>query len=494
MITRLKIDGFKNLVNVDVHLDSFVCIAGANAVGKSNLFDAIRFLGELAEQRIMDAARSVRSEGQKASDIRDIFSKINNHYSDTICFEVEMIIPPFAYDESGQRADASITTVKYELKLRYLKDNDDERIIIEKEALTPINQSDARRNIYFANTGKWKRSVIKGRRTSEFISTLEDKDDKQTIRLHQDQTKGSPIHRVAAQLPRTILSTATAEHPTVCVVRQEMKSWMLLQLEPSAMRKSDDFDKRKTATLGADGANLPATIYRLHAENPSQDIYQRLSNRLSELIDNVETINIDKDDKRALLTLLLKFKGSTELPARSLSDGTLRFLALAILELDYQSGGIICLEEPENGIHPKKIKAMLQLLQDIACDTSSEINMDNPFRQVIINTHSPLVVRQVPEGSLLVAKTEERYDQRAGVKHKVIAFAHLSGTWRNKIPEMPNKIIAMGDLLAYLGDTSEPYAENGSVQPSMAQKIENRKMVAEREDVRQIASQLSLFS
>lgn len=78
MITRLKIDGFKNLVNVDVHLDSFVCIAGANAVGKSNLFDAIRFLSELAEHRIMDAARSVRSESQKASDIRDIFSKINN--------------------------------------------------------------------------------------------------------------------------------------------------------------------------------------------------------------------------------------------------------------------------------------------------------------------------------------------------------------------------------------------------------------------------------
>lgn len=491
MITRLKIDGFKNLVNVDVHLDSFVCIAGANAVGKSNLFDAIRFLSALAEHRIMDAAKSVRSETQKASDIRDIFSKINDHYSETISFEIEMIIPAFADDESGELAESSITTVKYELKLRYLKDDDDERIIIEKEVLKPISLRDARRNIYFSDKEKWKKSVIRGRRTSEFISTSDSEGGKHTIRLHQDQTKGNPIHRVASQLPRTVLSTATAEHPTACVVKQEMKSWMLLQLEPSAMRKSDDFDKRKTARLGADGANLPATIYRLHVENPNLDIYQKLSNRLSELIDNVETVNIDKDDKRALLTLFLKFKGSTELPARSLSDGTLRFLALAILELDYQSGGIICLEEPENGIHPKKIKAMIQLLQDIACDTHLEINTDNPFRQVIINTHSPLVVQQVPEESLLVAGTEEQYDKKLKMKHEVVVFDHLSNTWRDKIPGTP-KMIAMGDLLAYLGGVTENSTDNAAKHSILSPKTE-KKTVAERDDIKNLASQLSLF-
>ncbi len=41
MLTRLKVSGFKNLVDVDVHFGPFTCIAGANGVGKSNLFDAI---------------------------------------------------------------------------------------------------------------------------------------------------------------------------------------------------------------------------------------------------------------------------------------------------------------------------------------------------------------------------------------------------------------------------------------------------------------------
>ena len=43
MLTRLKVDGFKNLVGVDVRFGPFTCIAGANGIGKSNLFDAIHF-------------------------------------------------------------------------------------------------------------------------------------------------------------------------------------------------------------------------------------------------------------------------------------------------------------------------------------------------------------------------------------------------------------------------------------------------------------------
>jgi AAA15 family ATPase/GTPase len=54
MLTRLKIDGFKNLLGVDVRFGPFTCIAGPNGVGKSNLFDAIQFLAALADH----AARS----------------------------------------------------------------------------------------------------------------------------------------------------------------------------------------------------------------------------------------------------------------------------------------------------------------------------------------------------------------------------------------------------------------------------------------------------
>ena len=43
MLTRIEISGFKNLQNVDLMFGPFTCIAGGNAVGKSNLFDVIMF-------------------------------------------------------------------------------------------------------------------------------------------------------------------------------------------------------------------------------------------------------------------------------------------------------------------------------------------------------------------------------------------------------------------------------------------------------------------
>ena len=67
MLTRLAVSGFKNLVDVDVSFGPFTCIACANGVGKSNLFDAIGFLSGLADRPLLDAALSVRDEGRGAN-------------------------------------------------------------------------------------------------------------------------------------------------------------------------------------------------------------------------------------------------------------------------------------------------------------------------------------------------------------------------------------------------------------------------------------------
>ena len=367
---------------------------------------------------------------------------------------------------------------------------------IVKEELTPIAIQESRRTMRFTTPKSspaaqrevrqqeknWQDSVIIGRRTVPFISTDSTEDDSQIINFHQDGgSSGKPFRLKATQLQRTVLSTANAlEKPTALLVKNEMKSWQMLQLEPTAMRQSDEFNAVTNAHLGADGSHLPATLYRLKIENERDqqvpDVYQTLANKLSELVDNVSGVEIERDDRREMLTLLLRGSDGTILPARSLSDGTLRFLGLAVLELDQKSGGVICLEEPENGIHPEKINAILNLLQGICTDVSLPVGSDNPLRQVIINTHSPSVVQLVPEDSLLVAELKETRSDN-GVRYKRVVYNPLKGTWRTKIDKNQYYAVSLGQLLSYLLPASLP--DDGSPQPLT-------KRVKDRSDIRDI--------
>lgn len=81
-------------------------------------------------------------------------------------------------------------------------------------------------------------------------------------------------------------------------------------------------------------------------------------------------------------------------------------------------------------IHPQRIGAIVQLLLDTSVDATLPVDDSNPLRQVIINTHSPVVVQQVPEESLLVAELVPWRDS-SGVT-SMLALSGLDGIWRTK--------------------------------------------------------------
>ena len=107
MLTRLKVDGFKNLNRIDVRLGPFTCIAGPNGVGKSNLFDAIAFLAALADKPLVEAASTVRGGDSRRGDVQSIFSRTGDTVTDTMTFVVEFLIPDEGEDALGQAAKAS---------------------------------------------------------------------------------------------------------------------------------------------------------------------------------------------------------------------------------------------------------------------------------------------------------------------------------------------------------------------------------------------------
>jgi predicted ATPase len=495
MLTRLKVSGFKNLVDVDVRFGAFTCIAGVNGVGKSNLFDAIRFLSALAQYPLTEAALKIR-DGSGTADIRNLFHRVGDRYVDKMSFEAEMIIPQETINALGEKVKATSTLVRYSLELGYKKKENSrslETLEVLNEELKGINKDNFKQSSLFKY--QVQDSTELKFNDNEYVYLIYTPEKLPAILIKDvffDESGGQKFSTI--RIPLVLNSTSTAlcinsnpgtakneSVPTLNLARKEMISWQLLQLEPSALRRPDEFTAPKQ--LGINGANLAATLYYLVEkyiqDNPDEiseaeieaSVYAQVSNRLSELVDDIDSVWVDRDDARQLLTLMVKTRDGTVHSARSLSDGTLRFLALTILELDPDSLRLLCLEEPENGIHPERITSILELLQDIAVDFAEPIGFDNPLRQVIINTHSPVVVQQVPDDSLLVAELKETVD---GQRFKCACFSYLPDTWRDHENEedRASKIISKGELLGYLNPvSSNPKKERVVDRPDLQSLI-----------------------
>lgn len=460
MLTRLEVRGFKNLLNVNVEFGPFNCIAGANGIGKSNIFDAIEFLSYLATETLTEASQRVRgSTGIRGGDPRDLFWDGYHAHQRTIDLAAEMIVPAAVEDDLGASAEATTTFLRYELSLGYAIPKGEGsigRLTLLKEELRHITKGDAPKHLRFPHSAKSFRSaVLQGeRRGGPFLST-ETRENGIVVNVHGDGgSRGKPQPRAAARAGRTVLSTVTTnDYPTILAARREMQSWRRIALEPTALRAPNGFvDPR---SLDTDGRYLASTLYRIANENTSNlessepaAVYSRVAGRLSDLSGvGADGLTVEPDQVREVFTLFLREKNNLRLPARALSEGTLRFLALCVLLEDPTFQGLICMEEPENGIHPANLPAMLELVQDLAVDPYDAPGDSNIFRQVIVNTHAPGVVQLCDPQDLLLADVRP-YKTPEGKTARALTLLPYKDSWRTQ--GKTSQSFSEADVVSYL--------------------------------------------
>ncbi|MDA8117822.1 MAG: AAA family ATPase [Actinomycetota bacterium] len=443
MITRLQISGFKNLHDVELRLGPFTCIAGLNGVGKSNVFDAIRFLSLLAKHPITEAVQLLRETKGRTADPRSLFTAFGDYRAEEMRFSADLILRREVEDDFGVSSSAAISTVRYTVAFRVNQDEKPDRLELVEEKLLPIAQEQARRSLGFKASPAFKRSAVSGRRAVEFISTIQGAKGPQ-IKVRQEGHGGRLVP--APKSSRTVLGgLASSDFPTLLATHREMESWQTLLLEPTAMRAPADYHDARV--VNPRGGNLPAAIERLRRQEsrPGQ-VYAQIGNRLAELLDDVEDLRVVDDEKTETLTLEVQNRGGVFHAARSLSDGTLRFLVLATLAIDPEATGVICLEEAENGIHPQRVEAMVALLRDIAVDPDHAAGPDNPLRQVLVNTHSPLVVQHISADDIVYLETEKIVI--GGQSAEVATTRVPSHSWRAAVQKGAPPILP-GHLLPY---------------------------------------------
>ncbi len=436
MLLALRIKNFKSIREAEVRFGPFTCFIGHNGSGKSNLFDAIHLLRELASRDIHTAASRIRSASGDASPLDLVFRRDATRQ---IELSADMIVPASSEDDFGQLAEATKTLLTYELRLQYSPKFD--LLSVAHERLRAPLLEDTEAFIGFDWHDDFKESVVKrSSRTYDYISTHEG-----TVKLHQDG-RGIERTRPICRTPLTVIGgTSTSDYPTVLGAKREMSSWKVVQLEPSMMRSPD----RKTSRMchvSASGAGLSATLERLLMSN--SDVKYELLSRLHELVDNIQDIDVYLNEATNQLSLRAKVPGVDRwLFARSLSDGTLRYIAMLLMLLDVQDRSVLCLEEPENGIHPARIHSIVRLLRDFAVDPQFAVDDDNPLRQAIVNTHSPDVARQVPFDEVVFVQIAKSKSQGP-----TTVFRPIERTWRTKDREsglsaLPMHRQAYGDFL-----------------------------------------------
>lgn len=386
MLTYIKINGFKSFQNFEMSFTPLTVIAGTNAAGKSNLFDALRLLSRLAE---VDKIHTAFRENQRG-DMHELFTQYDNGECASIMeFVVEMLVNKDITDAWGATATLKYTRLHYELKIKhFINDNglDDLEVVHEKLNTIKHNDDNWIKLIPNKQMEFWRPKVVTGKRGVPYIETRIE-NNIPVVYIPQDGTSGKKRVINLQHAKKTILSSFdSVDFRHILAAKEEMKSWNFLQLNPEDLRQPTS-KKTGEDSISFSGKNLAAALFRIKQNDPY--CLLEISRKLSKFIPNYTDVEVRDDVENKQYVIYLKGEDGKEYSSRVLSEGTLRMLTLCILEQDDTHTGLLCFEEPENGIHPFRIKTMVDLLKDLSTDF---MDSEMPLRQVIVNTHSPILV------------------------------------------------------------------------------------------------------
>jgi predicted ATPase len=391
MITYIEINGFKSFQNFEMEFTPLTVIAGANASGKSNLFDALQLLARLAETDLKTAFSEQRGNPS------ELFSQYDeDEYASEMEFIIEMLVNLQIKDNWGGQVDLKYTRLRYQLKIKRVQNQigfEDLSIVNEHLENLKHNEDKWIKNYIPRNVLEfWRPKLPKGggRRQVPYIET-KDQNGISTIIVPQDGTAGNRKMYPAEKASQTILSSINSvDFPHIFAAKEEMRSWKFLQLNPEDLRQPTRQDIGLKDTITPSGKNLAAALFRIKQDDDYN--LTAISRNLNNLLPNLTEVNVYDDKANKQFIIKIKGEDGREFSSRVLSEGTLRLLTLCILKYDNQHTGLLCFEEPENGIHPFRIQTMAMLLKDLSVDFKDK---EMPLRQVIVNTHSPVLVNEL---------------------------------------------------------------------------------------------------
>ncbi len=336
MIKKLMLKNFKSFRESTIALGPLSIILGANASGKSNFVDALRFLQGCARGLALTKIFSGKWEGGQ-----QVWSAIRAGENEA--FNLLEKVQSFSMSLNWELSDSTASQIGMH------------RIDIErtKEELTVKKERFAVGGLEYVSRG------VAAFNTLDVFST-------------------SPALPLIIDTPPLIKQWAST-------FRLWLSDVYFPTFTPATMR---EYISSKRTELGQRGENLSAIIFRM-ASDPKQR--QTLLDWMRELCPQ-EIVDFDFiQTQLGDVLLAVKEPNGVVVSARSMSDGTLRFLAIIVALLHAKEGSLFVLEDIDSDLHPSRLHLLVCFLEQVTI--SRRI-------QVIASSHSPYLLDHLSEQSL----------------------------------------------------------------------------------------------
>jgi predicted ATPase len=182
-------------------------------------------------------------------------------------------------------------------------------------------------------------------------------------------------------------------YPHLTALRRELESWMFYYFEPRERMRANTAVK-EVLHVGLMGEELAAFLNTIKAANPLQ--FQGIEKALHQIIPSVTGVDVAVNSLGEVELRLRE--GDRLIPARVVSEGTLRILGLLAIGSSNQPPGLTGFEEPENGVHPRRLRLIAERIKSHARSGD---------KQIIITTHSTLLADLMPNDALFVCRKKE---------------------------------------------------------------------------------------
>ena len=390
-IRRLRLENFKSFKALDVLLGDFNILIGANAAGKSNFTQAFKFMRDI-QVHGLDNAVSLQGGVEF---LRNINLGAETPFVLEVHYDDKYASPPImTKDRALGRLYVEQTVYRFEIKFKKTKlgfevSGDS---LVQKGSYRDRGRTDshARAEITYS---------ISNRKLKEQVNIFGDETTDHGQIMPTLSIGGGRFRTERWDTKTLLLQTHLPRIPMIGVY----------DFDPKLPKKATPITGR--ADLDEDGANLAIVVKRIVSSPPMRRQFANLVKDLLPFINNVKVENFS--DRSLLFKLKEEYFKRREVPASSISDGTINILAL-IAALYFEGRRIIIIEEPERNIHPSLISKIAGMMKEAS-----------KAKQVIVTTQSPEIVKSAGlENLLFVSRDGEGFSDvfRLSDKESIKAF------------------------------------------------------------------------